>query len=184
MPPKTRITGQMVIDAGLEIVRFRGHEQLNVRAISEELHCSTQPVLYAYRTMEEIRNRVYQAADSFHTAYITQGIESSENSLLTLGLNYVRFGHEEGRLFRFLFETDHFRGMDLQTLTGDPALADILAVLREKADCEERAVQSLFLTLFSCVHGLASLLANNTVQYDEAQCAEILERLYRGLTAV
>lgn len=184
MPPKTRITGQMIIDAGLEIVRQRGHEQLNVRAIADMLQCSMRPVLYAFRTMDEIRDRVYQAADAYHTAFITGDMESMSSPMLALGLRYIRFGYEEPRLFRFLFETDRFRGMDLSTLTGMPEVEDIMAILRTGAECDEQASRSMFLTMFSCVHGLASLLANNTMAYDEQQCTAMLMDLYKGLMAV
>ena len=47
MPPRAKISKEMVTDASVEIIRKYGHESLNVRAIAEYLNCSTQPVLYS-----------------------------------------------------------------------------------------------------------------------------------------
>ena len=58
MPPKVKITKKMVADASFEVVRANGHENLNARTISEYLGCSTQPVLYTFKTVDEIREAI------------------------------------------------------------------------------------------------------------------------------
>ena len=117
MPPKAKITREMILDASVEIVRSCGHENLNARAIAEHLKCSTQPILYNFRTVDEIREAVYRVADEYHSAYIMPEA-GDESPLLAMGLNYVRFGHEEKNLFRFLFQTNQFGGMNMGALSG------------------------------------------------------------------
>lgn len=46
MPPKAKITKEMIVDAGVELVRESGIEHVNARAVAERLGCSTQPVMY------------------------------------------------------------------------------------------------------------------------------------------
>ena len=48
MPPKVKVTREMVADASFEVIRKSGHENLNVRTIAEHIGCSTQPVLYNF----------------------------------------------------------------------------------------------------------------------------------------
>ena len=182
MPPRVRITREMVAEASFELVRASGHEKLNARAIAERLGCSTQPVLYHFKTVDEIRRAAYEIADGFHTNYIMpQGTE--DDPMLALGLNYVRFGHEERNLFRFLFQTDKFGGMDLGALLGDPELAGILSVMAEGLGCGAEEARQMFLTFFCVAHGLASLLANNSMEYDEDRCREMLEQVFYGMIA-
>ncbi len=64
MPPKVKITKKMVADAAFELVKTSGHENLNARTISEYLECSTQPVLYSFKTMDEIREAACNRHDS------------------------------------------------------------------------------------------------------------------------
>ena len=147
MPPKVKVTKKMVADASFEIIRASGHESLNARTIAEYLGCSTQPVLYSYRTMDEIREAAYETADQYHTAFIMPK-ETESDPMLALGLNYVRFGYEEKNLFRFLFQTDKFGGMDVEALLNDPNLSAIVEVMAKGLACEPREAREMFLTFF------------------------------------
>ena len=182
MPPKVRISKEMVTDASVEIIRKSGYENLNARAIAEYLNCSTQPVLYNYRTVDEIREAAYQAADAYHTSFIMPK-ETDRNPMLALGLNYVRFGYEEKNLFRFLFQTNKFGGMDVASLMNGSELSRIAGVMADGLGCSEKEARDMFLTFFCASHGLASLLANNAVEYDEAQSRKMLEDVFFGMAA-
>lgn len=182
MPPKIKITKEMILDASFEIIRSKGHEHLNVRTIAEYLKCSTQPVLYNYKTVDEIREAVYRKADEYHTAYIMPE-DGDENAMLSLGLNYVRFGQEEKNLFRFLFQTNQFGGMDIATLMENPDLSGIILVISKGLDCDAKEAREMFLTFFTIAHGLASLLANNAMKYDEEQSKKMLRNVFFGMLA-
>lgn len=182
MPPKVRITKKMVEDASFDVVRLKGHENLNARMIAEHLGCSTQPILYNFKTMDEIREAAYAIADAYHTQYIMPK-ETDENPMLALGLNYVRFGHEEKNLFRFLFQTDKFGGMNVDGLMQDPNLSGILDVMAGGLGCGTEEARDMFLTFFCVAHGLASLLANNSMEYDEGQSRKMLENVFYGMIA-
>ncbi len=182
MPPKVKVTKEMVANASFEIIRESGHENLNARTIAEYLGCSTQPVLYSFKTVDEIREAAYEIADDFHTAFISPK-ETDENPMLALGLNYVRFGHEEKNLFRFLFQTDKFGGKDVTTLMSDPGLSEILNIMAAGLEVDVEQAREMFLSFFCVAHGMASLLANNSMEYDEGQCRKMLENVFYGMIA-
>ena len=41
MPPKVKVTKEMVAEASFAVIRTKGHESLNARTIAEHLGCST-----------------------------------------------------------------------------------------------------------------------------------------------
>jgi len=182
MPPKVKVTRKMVADASFEVIRTNGHENLSARTISEYLGCSTQPVLYSFKTVDEIREAAYEIADKYHTEFIMPK-ETDENPMLALGLNYVRFGQEEKNLFRFLFQTNKFGGKDTAAVMSDPGLSGVMEIMAAglKADIEQ--AREMFLTFFCVAHGMASLLANNSMEYDEEQCKKMLEDVFFGMIA-
>lgn len=182
MPPKVKITKEMVAEASFEIIRQNGHENLNARTIAEYLGCSTQPVLYSFKTVDEIREAAYEIADKFHTAFIMPK-ETDANPMLALGLNYVKFGYEEKNLFRFLFQSDKFGGKDVDALMSDPELSDILNVMAAGLKTDREHAGEMFLTFFCVAHGMASLFANNSMKYDEEQCEKMLENVFFGMIA-
>ena len=72
MPPKPKITEKMILDTAFSIVRMEGEEKLTVRRIAEKPGFSTQPVLYHFRSVEEIRSAVYEIADVYHSSFLKE----------------------------------------------------------------------------------------------------------------
>ena len=180
MPRKAEITREAMVQAAVALVREEGVEHLNVRALAARLGCSTQPILYQFGSMRKLRREAYAVADALHSDFITEGAEAAESPLMQLGLNYVRFAHEEPRLFRFLFQTDAFRGQDLTSLVAAPDASELVAMVAQAADMDETQARRVFLVIFVAAHGYASLLANNALTYDETQAAGVLEAAYAG----
>ena len=181
MPPKPKINRQMILDASFEIVREQGHEMINARTIAEKLGCSTQPVMYHFKTMEEIREETYRLADEYHTGFILPKGDKGYDPLLELGLNYIRFGYEEKNLFRFLFQTNSFAGLNVHALMSDPGTGEMLKMVSKGFDCTEDEAKDMFFNLFISAHGIASLLANNAMEYEEDSFREVLTNTYDNL---
>ncbi len=181
MPPKARITKEMILDAGLEIVRTQGAEELNVRRIAAALGCSTQPVMYHFETVELLKNEIYAMADAYHSEYLMQIDPAQGDPMLLIGLRYIRFAVEERELFRFLFQSDKFAKQQMHNLTSSEELAPIFEVLQMQAGLTAEQSREAFSALFLTVHGIASLLANNAMEYDEAYCTNVLEQVFMGV---
>ena len=62
MPPKVKITKEEITAAALELLRQRGMEAINARAVAKELGCSTQPIFSNYSTMTGLFADVLAAA--------------------------------------------------------------------------------------------------------------------------
>lgn len=179
MPPKTKINRQMIIDAAFKVIQEQGHEQMNARTIAKELHCSTQPVMYHFKTIEEIRVEVYRKADGFHSAFISLTGENNMDPLLELGMNYIRFGHEQKNLFRFLFQTNGFDGLSMMELVSNPEISELIRMVSLGEECSAEEAKMVFFNLFVSAHGIASLLANNAMEYEEETFQSVLENAYR-----
>ena len=179
MPPKVKVSREDIVNAAVEVIRENGHEKLNARSIADRLKCSTQPVLYSFRTVDEIREAAYESADHYHSSYIMPK-DTDDDPLLMLGMNYVRFAHEEKNLFRFLFQTDKFGGMDIDSLLNNEDLSGIMEIMAKGLDVEIKEAREMFFAFFLVVHGLASLLANNSMEYDESRITRILENVFNG----
>ena len=116
MPAKAKVTKEMIVDAAFAIAREAGVENINARTVSERLHCSTQPVMYHFATMEELKRTVYAKADLYHSEYLMTMKKPPKGAALGIGMNYIRFAIEEPHLFRFLFQSDYFNGKTLLEL--------------------------------------------------------------------
>lgn len=179
MAPKAKITKEMIVEAGFDIVKTEGLERLTARRISEYLKCSTQPVLYYFSTVEEIKSAVYQKADEYHTNYImNMGVE--EDPMVAIGLNYIRFAKEERMLFRMLFQSDGLSKNSISGLLQSSEELPFMELFEQEMGGNLEEAQEIFSTLFIFIHGYASLLANNELGYDEAELRSKLEKVWLG----
>ena len=172
MPPKARITRELILDAAFQIAREQGIAQVSARSIAKRLHCSTQPVLYHFATVEQICKETYQRADAYHSAYIAPTKENP--SMLEVGAAYVRFAAEEKQLFRLLFQSDHFSQQSLSDLVNDEGAQPLIALLAKTLDLPPDKAKDAFTARFLMVHGMASMLANNSMEYDEDTVLRLL----------
>ncbi|MBQ6455196.1 MAG: TetR/AcrR family transcriptional regulator [Eggerthellaceae bacterium] len=173
------VTHKTILDASIALIREQGHERLNARALAARIGCSTQPILYCFKSMDELRRAAYEAADQLHTAFLMEGLDSP-NPLLGLGLKYVRFAYEEPLLFRFLFQSNELGQHDMVGLIENPALIPLLTQVAEEGSLDEATARRTFLTIFATAHGFASLLANNALEYDEELVASSLLGSFMG----
>lgn len=180
MPPKTRITKEMVTAAALAVVRETGAESLNARAVAQRLGCSTQPVMYHFATMEELKRAVCAQADQLHGEYLLTPSATGGDPLMEMGLNYIRFAVRETHLFRLLFQSGWASGNSLMEMLDAPELAPVLSAMGEAMGLGPEQTREIFVTLALFVHGYASLLANTPMKYDEEQIKTHLERVYTG----
>ncbi|MDE7302654.1 MAG: TetR/AcrR family transcriptional regulator [Oscillospiraceae bacterium] len=177
--PKARITKEMVIDAAFEVARAMGAENVNARTVSEKLECSTQPVMYHFARIEEMKRAVYEKADAFHTEYL-MNIDPAKGVMLSIGLNYIRFAIKEPYLFRFLFQSGFAVGNSLLEMIDAEELLPVLSAMQRAMGITMEQTKEVFLTIAMFAHGYASIIANNSLEYDETVVAAHLERAYRG----
>ena len=180
MPAKAKVTKEMIVDAAFAVAREAGAENINARTVSERLHCSTQPVMYHFATIEELKRAAYAKADLYHSEYLMNLKSPQKGVMLGIGMNYIRFAIEEPHLFRFLFQSDFFSGSTLLELIDAEELAPVLLAMQGALEIGMEQTKKVFLTVFLFAHGYASIIANNSLKYEEALIRSHLEQAYRG----
>ncbi len=180
MPAKVKATKEMIINAAFAIARETGAENINARTVSERLNCSTQPVMYHFATIEQLKRAVYEKADLYHSEYLMDMKRPSKGAMLGIGMNYIRFAIEEPHLFRFLFQSDFFNGSTLLELIDAEELTPVLSAMQGSLGINTEQTKKVFLTVFLFAHGYASIIANNSLKYDEELINSHLEQAYKG----
>ena len=179
MPPKTRITKDMIVNAAIEVAKQSGFESINARTVSTQLRCSTQPVMYQFSTIDAMKRAAYDAVDKHHTQYLMT-IPPAQDPILGIGLNYIRFAVEEPQWFRFLFQSGYAEESSLLDMVNSEGLAPLLAAMQEEAGLGLEQTRGIFLTVAMFAHGYASIIANNHLEFDEKLIAKHLERAWNG----
>lgn len=180
MPPKAKVTKDMVLDAAFEVVRETGAENLNARTVAKKLNCSTQPVMYHFAKIEDMKRAVYAKLDLYHTEYLMNLDNPQKGIMLGIGLNYICFAIKEPHLFRFLFQSGFAVENSLLEMIDSEALIPVISAMQAIMEMHMEQTKEVFLTIFLFAHGYASMIANNALEYDEELVATHLERAYKG----
>ena len=179
MPPKTKVTVEMIVHAAVEVARRSGYESINARTVSGQLHCSTQPVMYHFSTIESLKKAAYRQADKLHSECMMKTAPGQE-PILGIGLNYIRFAVEEPQLFRFLFQSGYAEENNLLEMVDSEELVPVLTAMQEGAGLSMEKTRNVFITVALFAHGYASIIANNHLEFDEKLIAQHLERAWNG----
>ena len=97
MPPKTRITKELIIEKSFEITKSEGIENLNARYLAKQLNCSTMPIFKVFnefiktRSIEEV---VHSAWNRETLEYSAQqfGITIKESEILYRDIRFYTHG--------------------------------------------------------------------------------------------
>lgn len=77
MPPKARISKEMILDTVLGLAREDGFDTVNARRIVDRMNCSTQPIFTCYENMEELKRDFLEFAFAFYQQYVADYEKSS-----------------------------------------------------------------------------------------------------------
>lgn len=179
MPPKAKITKDMILHTVLDITRETGFETVNARSIAGKLQCSTRPIFTCYENMEELKKDFLDFAYEYYLQYVSS-FSSSEQIIpsLLLPLSYIEFAAEETHLFKLLFMND----MDLNMAEAKDFYNEADNEKRAEAFSETIGVELerakvIFLDLFLYTHGIAVLTAAGKIAFDRGSAEKMLMNL-------
>ena len=183
MPPKAKITKEMILDTVLGITRETGFETVNARSIANKLQCSTRPIFTCYENMDELKNEFLDYAYKFYEQYVADyGNSVDISSCLVLPLAYIEFAQEETHLFKLLFIKD----MELNMIEAKDFYNEIDNEKKAKIFSDTIGVnleqgKVIFLDLFLYTHGIAVLAATNRLSLERNAAEKMVTNLLSAL---
>lgn len=179
MPPKAKITKEMIMNTVLEITRETGFETVNARSIAGNLQCSTRPIFTCYKSMEELSSEFLAFAYEYYKQFVIRyGRSADVSPHLILPLSYIEFAQEETNLFKLLFITD----MDLQMTRPEDFYNEIdnekrAAEFSETVGIGLESAKTIFLDLFLYTHGIAVLTATKKLSLDRDSAEKMVSNI-------
>lgn len=183
MPPKARITKEMILNTALDLTRQSGFETVNARSVAGRLQCSTRPIFTCYENMEELKREFLAFAYGFYQQYVADFRKSVKVSpCLVLPLSYIGFAREETQLFKLLFISD----MDLKMANARDFYEEIDNEKRAEEfagliGVEKERAKVIFLDLFLYAHGMAVLTATNKMALERSDAKKLLTNVVTAL---
>lgn len=178
MAPKVKITKEDIVKAAVELIREKGQQGVNARAIATALNSSTQPIFFNFRAMADLEKAVITEAYGLYLGFIESEVQSGKYPRYkAFGMAYIRFAYEEKELFKLLFMRDRTGEDTSPALDFEQSVEMIM-----KSNGVTRDVATLMhLEMWTCVHGIATMLATSFLALEWGLISDILTDVYQGI---
>ena len=117
MPPKTRITKELIIEKSFEITKSEGIENLNARYLAKQLNCSTMPIFKVFNDMNELKFELKKKIDAYYNDFILAHLDKN-NYLYTMSFAYIDFAIKEKNLFGALFVNEFIKTRSIEEVVN------------------------------------------------------------------
>lgn len=179
MPRPVRIKKEDVLNVAYDIVREKGIQFVNARAIAEKLNSSVQPIFSQFTNMDELKRELTEKILETYREYIKSNTDC-KNAYGQMGKNYIRFAKEEPKLFNMLFMNQTDFTPD-NFACHDSSFAEISKSAKESTKLSDEEVKQFHLKMWIFVHGIATLVANDTCKFTDEQIDNLLLTEYKAL---
>lgn len=183
MPPKQKITKDMILVTAREIVRNEGIESINSRNVAKKLGCSTQPIFSQFPTMEELRKDVHlYCCEVFETEVLEE--KETENFLQQSYLKVIHLAKEEKQLFRLIFLSEYCLGSEfMQIRMTYESNNRIVTQIMNQYGLDEIAGRDILQRVSLLLQGIATLIATTNVEYSDDEVCGIMEQTIHDMVA-
>lgn len=173
MPPPRKVQREDIINVALEILKKEDIESLNARRIAKELKSSVQPIYHNFENMENLKEAVFKEMYNIYQDYMVKA-SAKKHPYKAMGLAYIRFARDYPNYFKFIFmsKTD-FTPESL--IFNDNIGNDVIRKGMELTGFSYEEQKKFHVKVWMFTHGIASLVATNTVKLSEEEIDKLLK---------
>lgn len=170
-----------VVKGAVKIVNKTGWNSLNARGLAKELGISTKPLYRVYKSMDEIKEDVYKEIYRQYDEFINSRVDNKK-ALLTLCIAYVEFAQEYKNLFISLFLSNNLKWKEINNVLDEKWNQSTIINLVNKQNLSFNDAKELFINMWLCANGLATLIATNDIKVDSQEILVKIVKIYKSLT--
>lgn len=181
MPTKVRITKNMILDTAFDIARSGGLEDVSNREIASRLGCSIRPIYYQFKNTDELKGELYAKIEKYFYTYLMDNMRDDIPPYKQVGINYIRFAREESHFFRILFMSKtNLLPMGFVTKDEDD-FRKLAKFIKFSTKLSDDDIKTFHVRMWLFAHGIASLVASNTVVFSDTQIEKLLSYEFQAL---
>ena len=181
MPTNVRITKDMILDTAFDIARSGGLKDVSNREIASRLGCSIRPIYYQFKNTDELKGELYAKIEKYFYTYLMDNMRDDIPPYKQVGINYIKFAKEESHLFRILFMSEtNLLPMGFVTKDEDD-FRELAKFIKFSTKLSDDDIKTFHVRMWLFAHGIASLVASNTVVFSDTQIEKLLSYEFQAL---
>lgn len=185
MSATKKITKDMIVDAALEIFRAEGFDAVTSRRVAFKLGCSTQPIYFEYKNMDELKNdivkKVVGQLNEIFSSVSNEGKEDPDEFVYrSFGLSFLKFVQADPFVFRQIYIVDGKIGRQVDNLR----MPIILDILENKYGYKKETALAIHKMASCSLMGMAVFVSSGYKKISEDEMQKNLEILFASICSV
>ena len=173
MPPKTRITKELILQKSFEITKNEGIEYLNARYLAKNLSCSTMPIFKVFGDMNELKTELKKMIDDYYDQFIHRYIDKN-NYLYTMSYAYIHFAVKEQKLFGALFINEFIQTRSIDEVIQSPWNRETIEFTAKQYQISIEESERLYRDIRFYAHGIATQIYGGNIVLSEKEIQALL----------
>ena len=181
MSATKKITKDMIVDAALEIFRAEGFESVTSRRIALRLGCSTQPIYFEYKNMDELKDDIIKkVVEQLDELFSSVSGDSDEFVYRSFGLSFLKFVQADPFVFRQIYIVDGKIGRQVDNLR----MPIILDILENKYGYKKETALAIHKMASCSLMGMAVFVSSGYKKISEDEMQKNLGILFASICSV
>ena len=178
MARKTQISKEIILQVALEMLIRDGYSAINIKTLSKEIGCSTQPLVWHFKNMEELRKALAQYALNYANEKMRSCAQNGMEAFAGIGMAYINLAFDEPNLFKYLYMSGEcglqVGGFDV--LVSADENAAIVGQIAGYLKISKENVSRFFQNTMIYTHGLASFIASGIITSSKEEVAAMVKQ--------
>jgi len=174
----TRISKESILQAGLDLIIRDGYAAVNIKNLSRELDCSTQPIMWQFGDMDEFRTQLAVFCAQRLNEKMRADCHSAILSFGHVGLAWLDAAIDTPKLVAYMLSAEFTLRVSesggLQNILGGKTDKTIAAEISRQLHCGADDVDKLMLTLEMFTMGLVAMITAGAAKLTKPQAHKLL----------
>lgn len=181
MSTKIKISKDMILDAAFEIVREDGIDSLSNRELASKLKCSIRPIYYQFENVSELEKELYKKIEKYFYEFLMDNMVEGIPKYKQVGINYIKFAKKEKKLFQTLFMGELGLTPSAFVTKDGEDYNKLKKLVRISTNLDDEDIKNFHTNMWIFCHGIATLVANNTIFLTDDQIEQLLSYEFQAL---
>lgn len=165
MARKVQISKEIILENALKMLIRDGYSSINIKTLSNEIGCSTQPIVWHFDNMEGLRTALAEYARAYAREKMQPIGENAVEAFAYTGKAFAEIAVHEPNLFRFLYldENKGKGGNRFEAIIASKHNAEMIQRIAEYLGIPAENVGRYLQNTLIYAHGVATLVATNAI---------------------
>lgn len=178
MGRKTQVSKDVILQAALEMLIRDGYSAINIKTLSKEIGCSTQPLVWHFENMDGLRKALANYALMYANEKMCPSTNGAINAFEQIGRAYIKMALYEPNLFQFVFLNGSgcYPTGNANMLIEDKDHAELIKIIAKEFQIPEENAGQYIQNSIIYTHGLATFVATSIMNISEKEIMILIKQ--------